>query len=181
VVVNLRHCAARRRVASNHTGATFHIFNRARKNTSRGCPYLCLLHPLLAVRTGLAIRLHKELGFDCFVVSRELNLGFGRLFCLCIVSQEASASGFVSETPNQSMKPTAPPRNTFTVFATTPWISCRCPASLVRFASWRSHTPAVMLFNASRGLSLSRWANNDDYGVARDALVAASTIRAERR
>jgi hypothetical protein len=31
------------------------------------------------------------------------------------------------------------------------WISSRCPASLVRFASSRSHTPAVMLFNASGG------------------------------
>src|SRR6266581_8534762 len=42
------------------------------------------------------------------------------------------------------------------MFATTPWISSRCPATLVRFASSRSHTPAVLLFNASRGLSLSR-------------------------
>jgi hypothetical protein len=81
---------------------------------------------------------------------------------------------------NQSMKPTAPlrsklthslplirplacpsmshrfPRAPFIVFTTTPWISSRCPATLVRFASSRSHTPAVMLFNASRGLSLSR-------------------------
>ena len=47
---------------------------------------------------------------------------------------------------NQSMKPTAPPRNAFKVFATTPWISSRCPATLVRFASSRSRTPAVMLF-----------------------------------
>src|ERR1700736_5816635 len=29
------------------------------------------------------------------------------------------------------------------------WISSRCPASLVRFASSRSRTPAVMLINAS--------------------------------
>ena len=66
--------------------------------------------------------------------------------------------------PNQTMKPTpkgfasrlAPLRNEFSVFATTPWISSRCPATLVRFASARSRTPAVMLFNASRGLSLSR-------------------------
>src|SRR5207244_1841177 len=54
------------------------------------------------------------------------------------------------------MTPTAPLRNKFIVFATTPWISSRFPASLVRFASARSRTPAVMLFNASRGLSLSR-------------------------
>ena len=57
---------------------------------------------------------------------------------------------------NQSMKPTAPFRNALSVLATTPWISSRCPASLVRFASLRSRTPAVMLSNASRGLSLSR-------------------------
>jgi hypothetical protein len=34
--------------------------------------------------------------------------------------------------------------------------SSRRPASQVRFASWRSHTPAVMLFNASHGSSPSR-------------------------
>src|SRR5438094_5929568 len=39
------------------------------------------------------------------------------------------------------MKPTAPPRNKFSVFATTPWISSRCPASLVRFSSARSRLP----------------------------------------
>jgi hypothetical protein len=60
------------------------------------------------------------------------------------------------ERSNQSMKPTAPFRDNFSVFATTPWIPSRCTASLVRFASSRSRTPAVMLFNASRGLSLSR-------------------------
>jgi hypothetical protein len=75
------------------------------------------------------------------------------------------------------MKPTAPLRYNFSVFATTPWISSKYPAyapasasilfpafrflaerrdSLVRFASSRSRTPAVMLSNASRGLSLSR-------------------------
>jgi hypothetical protein len=58
--------------------------------------------------------------------------------------------------PNQPIKPTAPLRCNLSVFATTPWISSRCPASLVRFASARSRTPAVMLFNATRGLSLSR-------------------------
>ena len=60
------------------------------------------------------------------------------------------------KTSNQSMKPTAPLRNKLTMFATTPWISSRCPATLVRFASSRSRTPVVKLFNASRGLSLSR-------------------------
>jgi hypothetical protein len=40
------------------------------------------------------------------------------------------------------------------VISTTPWISSRCPATLVRFASSRSRTPAVMLSNAIRGLSL---------------------------
>jgi hypothetical protein len=34
--------------------------------------------------------------------------------------------------------------------------SPRATASLVRFPSWRSRTPAVMLFNATRGLSFSR-------------------------
>ena len=53
------------------------------------------------------------------------------------------------------MKPTAPLRNKSHVFATTPWISSSCPASLVRFASSRLRTPAVKLFNASRGFSLS--------------------------
>jgi hypothetical protein len=78
---------------------------------------------------------------------------------------------------NQTMKPTAPLRNKFGVLATTPWISSRCPASLVRLKlvlcphslaptlvvlpsmslgpplhSLGSRTPAVMLFNASRGL-----------------------------
>src|SRR5947207_2846253 len=52
----------------------------------------------------------------------------------------------------------APLRENFSVFATGPWISSRCPASLVRFASARSRTPAVMLLNATRGLSfLVRW------------------------
>src|SRR6266566_1743734 len=71
------------------------------------------------------------------------------------------------------------PRASFSVFATTPWISSRCPATLVRLKLVRcphllaptlvvlpsmslgpslhslgSHTPAVILFNASRGLSL---------------------------
>ena len=80
------------------------------------------------------------------------------------------------EMPNHTMQPTrstvlgfaqgrltislaffrSPLRCNFRVFATTPSISSRCPASLVRFASSRSRTPAVKLFNASRGLSLSR-------------------------
>ena len=54
------------------------------------------------------------------------------------------------------MKPTAPLRYNFSVLDTTPWISSRCPATLVRFASSPSRTPAVLLFNASRDLSLSR-------------------------
>jgi len=57
---------------------------------------------------------------------------------------------------NQTMKPTAPFRKNFSVFATTPSTSSRLPASLVRFASSRSRTPAVLLFNDCRGLSLSR-------------------------
>src|ERR1700736_3508475 len=66
---------------------------------------------------------------------------------------------------NQSMKPTAPWRYKFRVFATTPWISSRCPASLVRFASSRSRTPAVMLFNATRGLSLSPGERSSNYAT----------------
>src|SRR5438552_12677407 len=56
------------------------------------------------------------------------------------------------------MKPTAPFGNKSRVFATTPWISSRFPASLVRFASSRSRTPAVLFSTMRRGLSLSRWA-----------------------
>ena len=41
---------------------------------------------------------------------------------------------------NQTMKPTAPLRSEFSMFAATPWISSRCPASLVRFKSSRSRT-----------------------------------------
>src|SRR6266404_5036 len=65
---------------------------------------------------------------------------------------------FATPTKPQLMtiQPTAPFRIKSSMFATTPWISSRCPASLVRFASSRSRTPAVKLFNASRGLSLSR-------------------------
>jgi hypothetical protein len=62
----------------------------------------------------------------------------------------------VKKRPNQSMKPTTPLRTAFSMFATTPSTSSRFPASLVRFASSRSRTPAVSLFNDSRGLSLSR-------------------------
>ena|SRR5436190_15199037 len=72
---------------------------------------------------------------------------------------------FFPQRPNQTIQPTsvntitrraAPLRENFSVFATGPWISSRCPASLVRFASARSRTPAVMLLNATRGLSFSR-------------------------
>ena len=50
----------------------------------------------------------------------------------------------ISLTSNQSMKPTAPLRYNFSVFATTPSTSSRLPASLVRFVSSRSRTPAVL-------------------------------------
>ena len=86
-------------------------------------------------------------------------------------------------TSNQSMKPTAPCRNKFSVIVTTPSTSSRFPAFLVRFGYPPSRTPAVfylgtsrvhstvaltvlpamsfvplipLLFNDSRGLSLSR-------------------------
>ena len=48
------------------------------------------------------------------------------------------------------------PRAPFSVFATTPSTPSRFPASLVRFASSRSRTPAVLFFNDSHGLSPSR-------------------------
>src|SRR6266478_9925024 len=73
----------------------------------------------------------------------------------------------------------------FSAFATTPWISSRCPATLVRLRrvrcphslaptfvvlpsmslgpplhSLRLRTPAVLLFSASRGLSPSRYAHS---------------------
>ena len=73
-----------------------------------------------------------------------------------ILFSMSSVSSSHTETPNQSMKPTAPLRYNFSVFATTPWISSRCPASLVRFASARGRTPAVLFSNASRSLSPSR-------------------------
>jgi hypothetical protein len=57
---------------------------------------------------------------------------------------------------NQTMKPTALLRCVAGVIATTPWISSRFPASLVRFASSRSRTPAVLFSTLRRGLSLSR-------------------------
>jgi hypothetical protein len=83
---------------------------------------------------------------------------------------------------NQSVKPTAPLRSNHSVFGTTPWISSRCPGfpsaietrslpTLTRsyprrftfYVAWPAapfarltHTPAVLLFNANRGLSLSR-------------------------
>jgi hypothetical protein len=58
------------------------------------------------------------------------------------------------------MKPTSPLRENFSVFATTPSTSSRFPASLVRFASSRSHTPAVLFFNDSRGSPLFRHVRN---------------------
>jgi hypothetical protein len=91
-----------------------------------------------------------------------------------------------TKSSNQTLEPTTPPRNKSTVIGTTPSISSRCPASLVRFAFARSRTvftktessaspgallvlgtsrrkvrvlrtaPALLFFNASRGLSLSR-------------------------
>jgi hypothetical protein len=53
-------------------------------------------------------------------------------------------------------RPTASLRNKFSVFATTPSTWSRFPASLVRFPSSRSHTPALLFCNDSRGLSRSR-------------------------
>src|SRR5258707_13644520 len=78
------------------------------------------------------------------------------------------------------MKSTTPDRGNARNLATTPWIASRCPATLVRLKLVRcphslaptlvvlpsmslgpplhslgSRSPAVMLFNASRGLSVS--------------------------
>jgi hypothetical protein len=72
----------------------------------------------------------------------------------------------MTPTPKVFASRPAPLRNEFCVFAMTPSTSSRFPASLVRITSSRSHTPAVLFFNNSRDLSFSRWANNDDYGVA---------------
>ncbi len=47
-------------------------------------------------------------------------------------------------------------RYKLSMFATTPSTLSRFPASRVRFVSTRSRTPAVLFFNNSRGLSLSR-------------------------
>src|SRR5438034_3719999 len=100
-----------------------------------------------------------------------------------------SLRGYFPHTSNQTMKPTpkgfasrlAPFPDNFSLFAMAPWISSRCPATLVRLKlvlcphslaptlvvlpsmslgpplhSLGSRTPAVLFFNASRGLSLSR-------------------------
>jgi hypothetical protein len=77
--------------------------------------------------------------------------------------------------PNQALKPTALLRGNFSVFITTPWISSRLPASLVQFASSRSRTPAVMLFNASRGLSYAPCASasivNPAYSLLQSSMI----------
>ena len=155
----------------------------------------------------LLLSLGRRLSSISVWTQRELakSLRFTAIF-LAMDCRIISHLSFVSTaTSNQSMKPTAPLRSKltnslpfsrpsafpsmshrfplapFSVFATTPWISSRCPASLVRLKlvlcphslaptlvvlpsmslgpplhSLGSRTPAVMLFNASRGLSLSR-------------------------
>ena len=67
------------------------------------------------------------------------------------------------------MKPTAPLRDNLSVFATTPSTSSRFPASLVRLASSRSRTPAVLLFSDSWLISFSL----DESSLFRDV----STVR----
>jgi len=117
--------------------------------------YEFVVHPRLAghgptLFAGLSKRI------DLKLVSR-LEFGSGAV-AMRYEAEKVAIPGhsWLTDQPNQSMKPTARPRNEFSAFATTPWISSRCPATLVRFTSSRSRTPAVMLFNASRGLSLSR-------------------------
>jgi len=68
-------------------------------------------------------------------------------------------------TPNQALEPTAGRREDFLLMTSTlkteaqlalAWISSKTPASLVRFASSRSRTPAVLLCNGSGRSALSR-------------------------
>jgi hypothetical protein len=61
-----------------------------------------------------------------------------------------------NDTPNQPMKPTAPDRNNHSELATAPSTSSRFPAVLVRLATSRSRSPAVLFSTIARGLSLSR-------------------------
>ena len=77
-------------------------------------------------------------------------------FVLVIAARIADAACLHTIRPNQRMKPTAPLRGNFGVFATTPSTSSRVPASLVRFASSRSCTPAVLFSTMRRGLFLFR-------------------------
>jgi hypothetical protein len=77
-------------------------------------------------------------------------------FVLVIAARIADAACLHTMKPNQRMKPTAPLRGNFGVFATTPSTSSRVPASLARFASSRSRTPAVLFSTMRRGLSLFR-------------------------
>ena len=90
------------------------------------------------------LRLFNSCGFSQFAISRfsSASLSLGS-FSLCPIHHVD-----VSATSNQPMKPTAPDRVNASDLATAPWISPRCPASLVRFASSCSRTPAVKLFNA---------------------------------
>jgi hypothetical protein len=57
---------------------------------------------------------------------------------------------------NENTRQAAPLRNKFSVFGANTLDFIQVPATLVRFASSPSRTPAVLLFNASRDLFLSR-------------------------
>jgi len=155
---------------------------RASWTASRGS---CTLSPrsvLFAPRSRANSDLVQSMARHCLVLARP------RIGRLCLDCRYSGTTKMIpdpflvdSAASNQSMKPTAPRQGNLSALATTPWISSRCPASLVRLKlvlcphslaptlvvlpsmslgpplhSLRSRTPAVMLFNASRGLSLSR-------------------------
>ena len=154
--------------------------------------FCCSSRADCCARLGQAQRLHdvrERIGngqhFDRVVSAARCHLRFTLDSGICRTLDLASsiwASLIQIRTPikpNQTMKPTVPFRNKSHVFATIPWISSRCPATLVKLKlvrcphllaptlvalpsmslgqplhSLRLRTPAVMLFNASRGLSL---------------------------
>ena len=101
-----------------------------------------------------AILQHRSVEQILAVLRRDLRPSHG-----CDVAVRAAGSSCAPRdqmTSNQTMKPTAPDSMIAPMFATTLSTSSRLPASLVRLASWRSRTPAVLLCNDSGGLSLSR-------------------------
>src|SRR5438874_3902413 len=107
---------------------------------------------LVLLLTAIGVVLFRE-SLNYFARDRDR---VGRGLARAVDAVRLATSGNAFAKIYQSMKPTVPARGNFGVLATAPWIPSTCPASLVRLASSRSRTPAVLLFNASRGLSLSR-------------------------